>query len=119
MILDLLGPTKESIRHSIEYEEERKEKNAVEYYHGLMRNEDNTNSMNIEDGFAQQARKGESDTEDNYSLTVNSDISRSSDTSSSKASVSSYAFANSEVEEDAITKLELGMKYILSLLMVI
>ena len=114
-----MEPTKESIRHSIQYEEERKEKNAAEYYHGLMPNEDNTNSMNIEEGFAQQARKGESDTEDNYSLTVNSDISRSSDTSSSKASVSSYTFANSEVEEDAITKLELGMKYILSLLMMI
>ena len=78
-----------------------------------MPNEDNTNSMNIEEGFALQARKGESDTEDNYSLTVNSDISRSSDTSSSKASVSSYTFVNSEVEEDTITKLELGMIYIL------
>ena len=84
-----------------------------------MINEDNTNSINIEEGFVQQVRKGESDTEDNYSLTVNSDISRSSDTSSSKASVSSYTFANSEVEEDAITKLELGMKYILSLLRMI
>ena len=84
-----------------------------------MPNDDNTNGMNIEEGFVQQARTGESDTEDNYSLTVNSDISRSSDTSSSKASVSSYTFANSEVEEDAITKLELGMKYIFSLLTMI
>ena len=105
--------------HLIDDKEERKEKNAAEYYHGIVPNEDDTNSMNIEEGFVQQARKGESDTEDNYSLTVNSDISRSSDTSSSKASVSSYTFANSEVEEDAITKLELGMKYIFSLLTMI
>ena len=105
--------------HSIEYKEERKEKNAVEYYHGIVPNEDYTNSMNIEEGFVQQVRKGESDTEDNYSLTVNSDISRSSDTSSSKASLSSYTFASSEVEEDAITRLELGMKYIFSLLTMI
>ena len=98
--------------HSTECKEEGKEKNDTDYLQGLVSNVDNTNGMNIEEGFVQQASKGESDTEDNYSLTVNSDISRSSDTSSSKASISSYSFVNSEVEEDTTTRMELGIIYI-------
>ena len=67
-------------------------------------------SLYIEDGFTndRQMSSNGSETDDDFSLMINSDVSRSSETSSSKNSVCSYLFVNSQNEDSDVKQLELG-----------
>ena len=67
----------------------------------------------VEDGFsASQMCPIDNDADDNFSMALDSDVSRSSETTSSRESVSSYFFNSPQnEEEDAAKQFEIGMPY--------
>ena len=68
----------------------------------------------VEDGFSasQMCPIDDNDADDNFSMALDSDVSRSSETTSSRESVSSYFFNSPQnEEEDAAKQFEIGMPY--------
>ena len=68
------------------------------------------NSLCVEDGHSASDANNESDADDNFSLAINSITSQSSDTTSSRESVSSIFFNSAQEEkEDTAKQFEIGI----------
>ena len=70
--------------------------------------DDTIENLYNEHEFSLNKTNTEGDGDDNYSLAIDGDLSRSSETSSCKASVSSQSFFAHQDEDDAVQQLELG-----------